>query len=446
MAELVDEVTDLLQHLIRNRCVNDGTPDSGDEVRNADLLEAYLGTAGFDVESYESHPGRRSIVARIEGSDPTAPSLMLMGHTDVVPVSEDGWSRDPFGGELVDGFVWGRGAVDMFNLTSSMAVAFKRLADDGFTPRGDLIYLGVADEEAGGVLGAKWLVEHEPDAVRADYVLTEFGGMRFPLGMAGPTLPVTVSEKGPFWGRLRFSGTPGHGSMPLRTDNALVTASEAVRRLAAFRPPTVVTDVWRGFVEGLSLPDDLAAMMLEPDRIEAFLADESVDLGLARFVDACTHTTISPNVMTAGTKTNVIPDAAEVTIDIRALPGETAETVEELVREALGDLGQQVEVTFDFAEPSTESPMDTPLWDILAKRVLDHIPDAVTVPFLLSGATDSRFLRDLGNVCYGFGMYSERIPFDEFAAMFHGHDERIDQESLEMSTRLWMSVARDLLT
>src|SRR5829696_5341005 len=138
--------TELMQALIRNQCVNDGTPDSGDEVRNAELLETYLGSNAVALEQFESRPGRGSIVARIEGSDPTAPTLCLMGHTDVVPVNPAGWSRDPFGGELIDGVVWGRGAVDMLNLTSSMAVATKRLADGGFTPEGTLIYLAVADE------------------------------------------------------------------------------------------------------------------------------------------------------------------------------------------------------------------------------------------------------------------------------------------------------------
>ena len=152
---LTGETTALLQALIRNRCVNDGEPTSGEEVRNADTIRSYLGQGGLDVESFEAAPGRVSLVARIEGSDPTAPSLCLMGHTDVVPVNPDGWDRDPFGGELVDGEIWGRGAVDMLNLTASMSVAFRHLAGSGFRPRGDLILFAVADEEAGSTYGAQ---------------------------------------------------------------------------------------------------------------------------------------------------------------------------------------------------------------------------------------------------------------------------------------------------
>src|SRR5262252_6604905 len=182
------EVTDLLQHLIRNACVNDGARGSGHEARSADLLADYFDGSGLDIQRYEPAPGRTSLVARIEGSRPDAPRLMLMGHTDVVPVNEDRWRRDPFGGELVDGEVWGRGAVDMLNLTASMAVGFRRLADRGFTPQGSLVYLAVADEEALGTHGAEWLTANERDAIACDYVITESGGIPIP-SPAGPRLP-----------------------------------------------------------------------------------------------------------------------------------------------------------------------------------------------------------------------------------------------------------------
>src|SRR6476661_409901 len=174
--------TELLQALIRNQCVNDGTPDSGEETRNAELLSDYLGGTGADIAQFAPRPVRGSVVARLEGSDPTAPTLCLMGHTDVVPVNPAGWSRDPFGGELIDGEVWGRGAVDMLCITSSMAVAFRQLATEGFRPKGTLIYFGVADEEALGTWGAKWLTENAWDDVKCDYLVTEFGGARLPIG------------------------------------------------------------------------------------------------------------------------------------------------------------------------------------------------------------------------------------------------------------------------
>src|SRR6266542_2360389 len=194
MSEMVPEVTDLLQHLIRNRCVNDGTKESGGETRSVDLLSSYLGGTAADMERYESVPGRASLVARIEGTDPQAPSLLLMGHTDVVPVNPDGWRRDPFGGELVDGEVWGRGAVDMLNETSSMAVAFRKLAEEKFRPRGTLAYLAVADEEALGTWGADWLLQNQADAVRADYVVLVSCTSLFRPHACGQHLGVTVTR------------------------------------------------------------------------------------------------------------------------------------------------------------------------------------------------------------------------------------------------------------
>ena len=264
---LTDETVELLQVLIRNRCVNDGTQASGDEVRNADVLQQVIQGPGVDVERYEAAPGRVSIVGRIAGSDPNAPSLCLMGHTDVVPVNESGWSEDPFGGEIIEGpdgpEVWGRGAVDMLNLTASMAVSFRSLADSGFRPTGDLIFFGVADEEAGSAYGARWMADHHRDAIMADYVLTESGGLHSGPAEA-PYVGVNIAEKGVAWRRLRVKGTPGHGSAPFRRDNALVKAAGVIQRLHDYRPAPRFHELWGQKVEALGLPDDLKASLLDP--------------------------------------------------------------------------------------------------------------------------------------------------------------------------------------
>lgn len=435
------EATDLLQQLIRNACVNDGTVDSGGESRSADLLGQYLGDAGFDVERYVPQPGRESIVARIEGTDPSAPTLLLMGHTDVVPVNVDGWHADPFAGELRDGFVWGRGAVDMLNLTASMAVAFRRLAASGFSPRGTLVYLGVADEEALGTWGAKWLVDNELDAVQADYVLTESGGFQMP-SPEGPRLPVLVAEKGTYWSTLTVHGTPGHGSQPFGADNALVNAAEVVRRLASFRPPPVLHDVWRAYIDGMHFPEELRTMLLDPKELETFI--ENAPPGFAKMVHACTHTTFSPNVVHGGSKTNVIPDTVKLEVDIRTLPGQAGPVAEEMLRDAIGDLADRVDIEAN-DDPATESPVDTPLWDSLARTTASLCDGSALVPFLMVGGTDNRFFRRAGSVGYGFGLFSQRLTFEDYAGMFHGNDERVDTESLALSTRLWEAVARDLL-
>lgn len=436
------EVTDLLRHLIRNACVNDGTPESGDESRSADVLEQYLGGAGLDTERYAARPGRDNLVARIEGTDPDAPTLLLMGHTDVVPANEDGWQRDPFGAELVDGEVWGRGAVDMLNLTASMAVGFRELARSGFRPRGTLVYLAVADEESLGTWGADHLLRREHDAVAADYVVTESGGFQMPTA-SGPRLPVIVGEKGSYWCRIRVHGTPGHASQPFRTDNALVTAAEIVRRLAAYRPDALIHDTWRRFIEGIEFPPDVAGPLLDAAAIDGFC--EQLPLGIARQAHACTHTTFAPTILHGGTKTNVIPDTADIEVDIRTLPGQRAGDVRRMLEDAIGDLVAAVEITpFDENE-STESPSDTPLWDALGRSAARFVEGSALVPFLTVGATDARFFRRDGAVAYGFGLFSRRLTFEDYATMFHGNDERVDVESLLLSTRLWETVAADLL-
>lgn len=438
------EVTELLQALIRNACVNDGTVASGHEDRSADLLAAYLDGSGLDLERHEPVPGRASLVGRMEGSDPTAPTLMLMGHTDVVPVAEENWEHDPFGGELIDGEVWGRGAVDMLNLTASMAVATRHLTEDGFRPRGTLVYLAVADEEAAGTHGAEWLVEHEWDDVACDYVVTESGGMPVHTP-SGVKRPVIVGEKGIFWCTFKVKGTSGHGSQPLRTDNALVKAAELVRRFAEYRPEARIHDIWRRFVEGMDFPDDLSAPLLDPEHLYE-LCEQLPMLGLARQAHACTHTTFAPTMASGGVKHNVIPDRVEVAVDIRTLPGQTHEDVLAMIDEIVGDdLRDSVELEVVAEDAATASPMETPLWDVLQRATEAISPGSTNVPFMTVGGTDARFFRRKGIPSYGYGLFSNRIGFDEFATMFHGDNERVDVESLRLTTELWDVVVRDFL-
>ncbi|MEX2626044.1 MAG: M20/M25/M40 family metallo-hydrolase, partial [Ilumatobacteraceae bacterium] len=423
--DVTGEVTELLRGLIRNGCVNDGTDDSGGEARSADLLAGELEGPGCELERYEPHPGRTSLLARIEGSDPAAPGLLLMGHTDVVPVNPDGWSRDPFAGELVDGQVWGRGAIDMLNLTASMAVAFKHLARSGFKPRGTIGYLAVADEEALGTWGAEWLVDNQRDQVALPYVITESGGIpgRRPDGIR---LPVVVAEKGTHWCTLRIGGTPGHASQPFRTDNALVTAAEVVRRLASCRPQTDIHETWRRYVEGMGFREDRTAAMLDADGLAELC--EALPIGLARHAHACTHTTIAPTMVKGGVKTNVIPDRVDLQLDIRTLPGQTAADIDAILADALGDLADKVTVIDAHHDASTASSADTPLWDAMQRVCQGFYPGSAIVPTMTVGATDARFFRHAGATAYGFGLFSERLRYEDYAVMFHGDDERVDVE------------------
>jgi acetylornithine deacetylase/succinyl-diaminopimelate desuccinylase-like protein len=445
---LTGQTVELLQQLIRNKCVNDGTVASGQEVRTSDVLRAYLEGTGLDIEVYEpvGAPGRASLVARIEGSDKNAPTLCLMGHTDVVPVNPKTWTRDPFGGELVDGEVWGRGALDMLNLTASQAVAFKTLAQrpGGWRPRGTLVYLACADEEAGGLLGAGHVCAHHWDALGADYLLTENGGTV--SGSARPDdlrVTVHVGEKGVAWRRLKVRGTPGHGSMPFGANNALVKAAKVVSRLADYRPSPHVDPMWTGFVESLDLDPDVKAALVDPARVDDAIA--TLAAGLARYAWSATHTTFSPNSCHGGVKTNVIPDSVDVEVDIRTVPGDDDDEVRRHLDKALGDLAEEVEVEPIFSKPASMSPTGTPLWHVLGRVVDSHYPGAKLLPRLIVGFTDAPYFRAHGAVAYGFGLFSRTLTAEMMSSRFHGNDERIDVESLALTTQAWLEVCEQFL-
>lgn len=439
---LTGQTVDLLQTLIRNECVNDGTAESGHESRSADVLQTYLEGPGISVQRFEPAPGRASLVARIEGSDADAPSVCIMGHTDVVPVDPDGWTRDPFGGELVGGEVWGRGAVDMLNLTASMAVAMRTLGRRGFRPRGDLIYFAVADEESGSTHGAQWMADHAADAIRCDYLLTESGGVHSGPAEA-PFVGVNVGEKGVAWRRLRVRGTPGHGSAPYRSDNALVKAAAVIQRLTAYAPAPRAHEMWQLQLASLQLDDDLTAELLDPARIDDALA--AMPLGLARHLHACSHTTFSCNVIEGPMKHNTIPSAIDIGVDIRTLPGEDGADVERHLVEALGDLAADVEVEIVMNDPASISRTDNPMWDALQRGVSRQFPSARLAQQMMVGFTDARIFRRMGSVAYGTGLFSPDLHAGDYASRFHGNDERIDVESLRLTTQFWLDVVTDVL-
>ena len=437
--KLADTTTELLQQLIRNECVNDGSKDSGHELRSVDTLQGFLEGGGLDSQRFEPAPGRGSLVAKIEGSDPNAPSLCLMGHTDVVPVNEAGWDHDPFGGEIIDGEVWGRGAIDMLNLTSSMAVAFKNLATTGYKPKGDLIYFAVADEEAGGHWGAEWMLENEHDAVMADYVLTEMGGFGFSHDN-GRSVLINVAEKGAGGVRLTVRGTPGHGSMPLGADNALLKAAEVLRRLGGHRPTPQLDDLWIGLLDALGMEGDMRAALMDPERVWDTAAAVG-DLG-GKMLHACSHMSISPNIVQGGQKLNVIPDAVHIDVDIRTLPGQDTDYVRAELEAAIGDLADQVDIEVLSDRSASRSPQDTPMWGVIESAVKAADPTARVHPGLIVGGTDARYYRPHGATVYGAGIFSPSIDMADFGSRFHGNNERIDLESLRLVTDFWGRIVR----
>ena len=434
----MSETVELLRELIRNACVNDGTPSSGQEIRSVETLHDFFGRAG---STFEPAPGRMSTVYRIPGTDPSAPTLTLMGHLDVVPVNPEGWSTDPFAATVRDDFVWGRGAVDMLNLTASMAVVFKRILDGDRPPfRGDLVFLAVADEEAGGHLGAKAFVEQRWDLLATDYLLTEIAYP--PLRLDGePAYPVSVGEKGPFWTVLRTAGRPGHGSVPYGGDNAMAPLVKAMDSLFTTPSPVLISDIWRAFVESAGFDPELAARLTDPDQVDLAIDEVAATAPrLAAYLHACTHLTVSPNVFRSGVKANVIPDGAEAEIDFRALPGQGRTDVDDHIRKAVGPASDRLEIVPVADHEANESPVGTTLWDCIVDAIEVHTGSRRVVPTLMPATTDARYFRERGVTAYGVGLFDEAMSFPDFLTMFHGHDERVSLASVNATTSLLDSI------
>lgn len=431
------ETVALMQQLIRNRCVNDGTPDSGFEHRSVTTLAEFFGREGNIIEP---HPGRQSVIYRVAGTTPGAPVLTLLPHLDVVPVTEDSWTHDPFGAEIVDGFVWGRGAVDMLNLTAAMAVVFRRYLSGELPPLpGDLVFAAVADEEAGGALGAGHLVENHWDLVACDYLLTEVATPGF-LTTDGLTLPVTVAEKGPAWRSLRVVGKPSHGSQPYGTDNALVGTAEAITRLAESPTPVDISASWVEFISSIGLDPSLVERLTDPDLVDDAI-DDLEDPDFARWVHACTHLTVAATMMHSGEKHNTIPDLGAASLDIRLTPGQDVSTVDDLFRKALGpSLYDRIEIIDDLDFPANESVTTGPLWDAIDDAVNELAGPATLVPMLTPVLTDGRFFRQRGVTAYGVGLFGAEMDFAGALAMFHGNNERVSVRSVDLTEQLLATV------
>jgi acetylornithine deacetylase/succinyl-diaminopimelate desuccinylase-like protein len=416
---LREEATGLLQELIRVETVN----PPGNETRAAELLREYLGDHGVASELYAKVPERANLVARIPGTG-TGPRLVLLSHTDTVLADPADWEVDPWSGDLREGQVWGRGALDMKGQVAASAVAIASLAREGFEPGGDLIFAACADEEVGTGFGLQWLCEEHPEAVRSEYCVNEGAGDRLVLG--GRVFYVcSTAEKmsSPF--RLRVHGRSGHASRPAIADNALVKAAPLIELLGRFQDTPELGPEVEAFLRAVT------GRLPAPDR--AVEAAREVHLLAGDLVEPLLGTTVSPTQIVASRGRNVIPALCEVTVDCRILPERTQAEVEAQLRELLGD----TDYDFEWLEGhgGTRSPLDTPLWDAIEAFVADTEPGAQVVPLLLSGFTDSHWLRDaFGTVAYGF--FPMRTMEPEVAArLIHSADERIEVEDLELGLR-----------
>ncbi len=440
----------LLQELLRIPTVNrgDGSEGDGNERPAAELLAERLRAAKLEPKLFEKVKGRTSVVARLKGTG-EKPPILLNAHLDVVEANPSKWTHPPFAGEIHDGYLWGRGAIDMKNMAAMSAHVLCLLAErvgPGKLPR-DVIFAGVADEEAGCANGSLFLVDDHADEVRAEYTLGEIGA--FSLDLFGRRFyPIQTAEKGVCWVRATFEGEPGHGSMP-NPESAVIKLGEALRKLGKKRLPQHPTAAVQKFIGALAkeLPAPQRNVMkrLTTPQVASLILDYLIrDPGQRRTFGAILSNTATPTVVRAGSKVNVIPGVATVDIDGRTLPGQTDETFLQELRAVLGD-GAKLEVLRSL--PPIEVSDATPMFANLAETLRRHDPLALPIPFVIPGFTDAKAYARLGSKCYGFSP----IRFDRgadisFSRMYHGHDERVPVAGLAWGTEVLFDAIFDAAT
>jgi acetylornithine deacetylase/succinyl-diaminopimelate desuccinylase-like protein len=407
------ETLDNLRALVRLNTTN----PPGNERLAADYLGAAFAREAIDCVTIEPQPTRANLVARLPGRDRSLPPLMLSSHTDVVGVEASRWTHEPFSAEIAEGCIWGRGSIDMKSkcaMDLGLALAIKRA---GQLPACDLIIAAVADEEAGSELGARYLVDHHPELIRAGHVLNETGGFTLHLGERR-FYPIQVAEKGFVTVKLTVNGSPGHGSMP-RADTAIAWIADLVGRITRTPMPRRVTPLMRRTLADLGIPPDRAPTLFRP----------------------MLSNTVTPTILRAGYKDNVIPGEAWVILDGRTLPGEDERSFLLELREIVGP-EPALEVIKN-APPCEASP-DTPLFELIKQRTEAADPGARAIPWMLPGATDSKFYAQLGATCYGFApvRLEPRMPF---GSLYHGNDERMPIEGFLWGLRLYTDIVLSFL-
>ncbi|AYG03963.1 M20/M25/M40 family metallo-hydrolase [Gryllotalpicola protaetiae] len=427
------EALQFAQELIRIESVNPGValPAGDGEARTIEYIRERLADAGYEPLVGESVPGRANLVLRIPGSDPARGALLAHAHVDVVAAQGEDWTHPPFGGAIADGFLWGRGALDLKNYAAVLVAIARHFAREGVVPRRELILAFFSDEESGGVHGVRWVRREHPEWLAgATEALGEVGGFSVTLGDKRAYL-VATAEKGVGWVRLRARGDAGHASRP-SADNAVTRIAAALARLGEHRFPATHTPALDGFLAAASR---LIGVELTPDNLEEHLDELGVAGPIVQF--GLRHT-VTPTVVAGGYKSNVIPGEASAELDTRSLPGPDAE-LKAVVQELAGP---DVELTLGSWVPPLESPTDSPLLDILQAAIAAEDPDGVVVPYLLPASTDNKHLASLGIAGYGFVPLRTPPDFDAYG-LLHAADERIPLESLFFSARVTERILRE---
>lgn len=447
LREIEEEVTYLLSDLIRI----DTTNPPGNESEAAKYLIRNLSVEGVNCEFFESEPGRGSVVSRLRGTG-EKPSLLLLSHLDVVAADRREWSVHPFSGLVKDGFVWGRGALDMKGMTAIEVMTLKLLKRKGVKLRGDVILAATADEERGGNAGAGYLVDNFPEKILANYVLNEGGGLAIPV-KGKNVYTVQTAEKGILWLKIKAKGTPGHGSVPGAADNAIMRMNSVVEKLGTHCPNVLLVPTVKDLLNEMAKEDETFQKLALLLQANPEMADQMLDAMaqtnkyLAEELRARLRMTITPTVIHGGVKENIIPSECEAIFDCRILPGQTASEAIDLIKDLLKDVDlKKLEFETIQANGPSESPKETMLYATIVNVLKEFDPDCAVAPTLLTGGTDSRFFRRRGSVCYGFHPARPDMPYSEMLKTVHGIDERISVENLVFGTSVLYEVVERFMT
>lgn len=435
-----EEALECLRNLLRF----DTTNPPGNEREACEYLGSILRKENVPFEILESAPNRANLICRLQG-DGSLPALLLNAHLDVVAAERSYWTHDPFGGVLEDGFVWGRGALDMKHMAAMSLMTVIVLNRKKARLKRDLVFAAVADEETGGKYGSGWLVERHPEKVRAEYALGEIGG--FSRIVDGKHFyPVQIAEKGICWFRLKAKGAPGHGSLP-NWQGAVGKIGRAAHLLGSRRLPFHRTPQAAVFVETMARHQPfpkgwVLRQVLNPRWSQTVLDRVVPDRGLARMLYAILHNTANPTILRAGEKVNVLPSEALLEVDGRVLPGQTQEDFLAEVRALIGD---DYEIEVLEYKPAVSAPPDDPMLAVMNDVLRRHDPAAIVVPNMVPGFTDANHYSRLGIRCFGFSpvRLPEGFPFID---LMHGHDERIPVEGFFFGVRVLCELVAGLCT
>lgn len=445
--DLGDEAVQLLQNLLRIDTTN--APDRApNETEAATFVADWLRKEGLDPEIIEPKAGKGNVLCRIKGDGTGGPPILLSGHLDVVPADRSRWSQDPFGGVIHDGWIWGRGAIDMKNMVAMEMMVLAILRRQGVKLRRDLLFAGVADEEAGCTWGSLYLADHHPEKLRSEYAISEIGGFTMYSG-GHRYYPVQIAEKGMCWLTIRATGTPGHGSLPNR-DNPIPKLARAAQTLGTCRLPHHVTPIAEAFIKKLASQQALASRLVLHGLLQAPLCGPLLDKvfpepTLATTFDALLHNTANPTMFQAGEKVNQVPSVASMRVDGRLLPGQTGADLVREIRELLGDDAKDLEIVIDQEMPACWTDPNDPISPRIAEILQRRDPGSTVLHTMIPGFTDAKAWSKLGIKCWGFSPV--KLPDGvKFTAMFHGDDERIPVEGYRWGLEVLTELVQQLVT